>query len=709
MATKHWHAGTPRVDSAHPAGAEIVLDRCPGQRPRTIITTKLDWATESVKEPRHHASRRIVVDVRRLRVLTIVGPLTYLLLVATLSLLIPASLLGRPPELWLLSVLVVLAAGAVPFSLWVVATVERQQRTLAESAAVLDSVREHAIFMLDARGNILTWNPGAERVKGYTAAEIIGHHVSCFYLPEDIERDRPGRNLRMAAAEGRYEDQGWRVRKDGSRYWADVVSTAVRDGAGNLAGFAQVARDITERRDADEHVRALNDELERRVAELAHANEEIVRRNRQLDAVNTAIVSVSSALDLSEVLQNIVDAARGLVHSRYAALGVVDECGRIVQFITSGMTPEERETIGPLPQGHGLLGTLITDGIPLRIPDIAVDPRRHGFPPNHPPMMSLLGVPILFNGRPVGDLYLTDKDGDSGAVAEFSEGDQDLIMLLANHAAVAIENARLYGEVRVARDRLQAWSAELEDRVAERTREIAGYSKMLTTRVLQAQEEERKRIARELHDDTAQSLSTLLINLDLIAPEVPLGNTVFREGFERVREITQRTLDATRALSHDLRPTILDDFGLVAALHWFADEYTQTFGVPIDVHVAQANDSLTPEMELALFRIAQEALTNSGKYAEATHAYLALTIHDGRARLVVEDRGKGFEPSDRLGPTRQGGLGLYGMQERAELLGGTLEIESTPAHGTRITAIIPLAHAASADVTGRVLAHEGNA
>src|SRR5579875_2215282 len=350
--------------------------------------------------------------------------------------------------------------------------------------------------------------------------------------------------------------------------------------------------------------------------QLRAANAEVAEHNRQLAAVNAAMSSISSDLDLRHVLQNIADAARDLAQSRYAALGVADETGRIIEFITSGISDEQRAAIGALPQGHGLIGVLISQGTPLRIPNIAADPRSAGFPPNHPPMTSLLGVPILFQGRAIGDLYLTDKIGD----AEFGPEDEELLLLLAGHAAVAIENARLYEDARAARDRLQAWSLELEERVAERTREIERYSKELTTRVLQAQEEERKRIARELHDDTAQSLSSLMITLDLCEPLIGDDNQPLHTGLGRVRELTRRTLDGVRALSHDLRPTILDDFGLIAALHWFADEYTRTFGVPVEVHAEQPDHGLTPELELALFRIAQEALTNSGKYAEATRA-----------------------------------------------------------------------------------------
>jgi signal transduction histidine kinase len=172
---------------------------------------------------------------------------------------------------------------------------------------------------------------------------------------------------------------------------------------------------------------------------------------------------------------------------------------------------------------------------------------------------------------------------------------------------------------------------------------------------------------------------------------VPADDRLLQAGFERVRTLARRTLDETRALSHDLRPTILDDVGLVAALYWFADEYMRTFGVPVEVEAEQPpTERLSAEMELALFRIAQEALTNSGKYAEAGRARVALSFPDGVAKLVVEDDGKGFQMDQLTGPTRQGGLGLYGMKERAALLGGTLTIDTIPGEGTKVTVVAPI-------------------
>ncbi len=626
------------------------------------------------------------LDIRKLRALTVVVPVAFLLALEILSLSVLQPLFGSNSTLRVFVIFFVLIIAVIPFSFWVFAVIERQQQDVAQSAALLGSVKDYAIFMLDPQGRVMSWSTGAERVKGYRAEEILGKPLSTFYPSEDVDQGVPARILAETSRLGQYETEGWRVRKDGSRFWANIVSTAVHNEKGHLLGFTHIARDVTERKQAEEWIQSLNEQLENQVQNLAVANEEITRRVRELDAANTAITSISSALDLSSVLQNIADSARELVHSQYAALGVSDKQGRILQFITSGISEAQRAAIGPLPQGHGLLGALIKAVAPLRIPNIGDDPRRHGFPANHPPMSSLLGVPIVFQGQPAGDLYLTNKIG----AESFTQDDQDLLVLLANHAAVAIENARLYEETSKSRDRLQAWSEELEAKVAERTREIERYSKELTMRVLQAQEEERKRLARELHDDTAQSLSTLLINVDLLEPFLPADGAQLRGGLDRIRDLTKRTLDNVRALSHDLRPTILDDFGLVAALRWYVDEYEDTFGVQVDAEIESPPEPLTSDVELALFRIAQEALANSGKYAHAAGARLALTFPDTRAILTIADNGKGFDRQLLSGPTKHGGLGLYGMQERADLLGATLDIATVPGVGTRVTVTVPL-------------------
>lgn len=246
-------------------------------------------------------------------------------------------------------------------------------------------------------------------------------------------------------------------------------------------------------------------------------------------------------------------------------------------------------------------------------------------------------------------------------------------------------------EVRAARDRLQVWNAELEAKVAERTHDIERYSQELTRRVLQAQEAERKRIARELHDDTAQSLSSLLIGLDLVELRIPSLDPALQFEFNRVRDIAGRALDSIRGLAHGLRPTILDDFGLDAALEWIAVDHTRTFDVPVTVKAEEIPlERLGPDVELALFRIAQEALTNSGRHAEATSVHISLSSSPETVDLVVEDDGKGFDRVRTAGPSRGGGLGLHGIEERVQLIGAGLSVRSASGEGTQIAVSVPI-------------------
>jgi len=173
--------------------------------------------------------------------------------------------------------------------------------------------------------------------------------------------------------------------------------------------------------------------------------------DRALIAAYEAALAVASDLSLDGVLQRIVDLAREVVPARYAALGVADEQGRLTRFITSGLTPEERELIGPLPEGHGLLGELIREGKPLLVPDIKADPRSVGFPADHPPMRTLLGAPILLGDLPVGNLYLSERIDD----CPFDRDDLAAVQVLAAHAASAIDRAGLYGKLGESRARAE--------------------------------------------------------------------------------------------------------------------------------------------------------------------------------------------------------------------------------------------------------------
>ncbi len=211
----------------------------------------------------------------------------------------------------------------------------------------------------------------------------------------------------------------------------------------------------------------------------------------------------------------------------------------------------------------------------------------------------------------------------------------------------------------------------------------------LSEQVLAAQEDERKRISRELHDETAQSLTTLLVRLKIL--ERAKTANELRGQLHDLRELTVETLEAVRKLATELRPSALDDLGLVAALEGYAESYASRMPVKIDFAATgfDAVDRLPPQVELVLYRVAQEALTNAARHAEAQHVTIHLTRTERSVTATVVDDGRGFDV-DAVMRSRERGLGLFGMQERLALVQGQLTIESQRGQGTRVLATAPI-------------------
>lgn len=410
--------------------------------------------------------------------------------------------------------------------------------------------------------------------------------------------------------------------------------------------------------------------------ELAEALERERALRHRLEALNEASLAIARELSLPDLLQRITDIARELTGARYAALGVADDDRRLTDFITSGLTPEQRARIGHLPTGHGLLGLILRGDQPVRFPNIAEHPLSYGFPPEHPPMTTFLGAPIVLRGRNLGNLYLTDKQHEQ----MFTEEDEQLIVLLAAHAAIAIENARLYGQT----------SASLQQRVTELKAANAQLA-YLSSLAVGAQEEERRRLARELHDDTAQSLASLLIRLRVL--ERTEDPDELRRRLHEFRALIARALDDVRRMAMDLRPTLLDDLGLAPAVEAHARDMAERWNIHVRFHSSGIDQRLPTEVELVAYRIVQEALTNVVKHAGATEADISVERRGPALRIAVQDNGRGF-PVDETLASKDRGLGLFGMDERASLVGGTIEIASAPGLGTTVTAIIPVAKAA---------------
>jgi signal transduction histidine kinase len=525
-------------------------------------------------------------------------------------------------------------------------------------------------------------------------------------------------------------------------------------------------------------------------------------------------IALTSELSLDALLQRLVEIAAELTRARYAALGVLDRSGTYLErFITTGLDDDERARIGDLPQGRGILGVLIRDAKPLRLHDLHDDARSVGFPPNHPPMNTFLGVPVALRGVAYGNLYLTEKAGGE----DFSDLDEEAVTLLAGQAAVAIENARLY-------EAATRWSAQLESLnevadalivefdlarllqlVADRLQglihasavyihlpfgegarveavsgddrtnlgmEVPRNSKTVAVlrrrrservdsviddpeidqasarrlgmrtalyvplllddeaigvltardkvgpdprftdedvrvaevfaqrasvaversrlvardslqRVVTAQEAERRRLARELHDETGQALTSILLGLRTVQ-EAP-DDSARAAAVADVRELVRSTLQDVRQLAVELRPSALDDFGLVPALERLSHTFAESTGISVDFHSA-VDDRLPPDVETALYRIVQEALTNVVKHARASRVSVVVARKPTSVTAMVEDDGVGGEAAS----TRDGGLGLVGMRERVALLGGRLTLEMRPDEGTTVLAEVPL-------------------
>ena len=210
----------------------------------------------------------------------------------------------------------------------------------------------------------------------------------------------------------------------------------------------------------------------------------------------------------------------------------------------------------------------------------------------------------------------------------------------------------------------------------------------LSAQVLGAQEEERKRIARELHDETSQALATLDLNLEHI--QSALDDAAACERVAASRQLLQHTIDGLRKLVYELRPTMLDDLGLIPAIRWYARTRLGTEGILAYVEPTVCTDRFMPTLETALFRIAQEGINNIAQHAAAHQAWIRLNCHNGQVTLTVEDDGRGFDVDQMIRPGgEQGHLGLFGIQERVLLLGGSFSVDSAQGHGTRLIVTVP--------------------
>ncbi|MEU0398194.1 GAF domain-containing sensor histidine kinase [Streptomyces sp. NPDC006208] len=376
------------------------------------------------------------------------------------------------------------------------------------------------------------------------------------------------------------------------------------------------------------------------------------RPSSGLAAVSTALLAMSRHLEVRDVLKTIVASARELLDAEYAALGVPDDHGGFAQFVVDGVSDAQWKAIGPLPRQHGILASMLHDARPERLADVREDPRFEGWPTAHPEMSDFLGLPIKDGDEIIGALFLANKrcprpEGGCG----FTEDDEDLLGILAQHAAIALTNARLY----------------------ERSRELTIA-------------EERSRLAHELHDAVSQKLFSLRLTAQAAAALVDRDPGRAKGELQQVATLAAEAADELRAAVVELRPAALDEDGLVDTLRTQIQvlDRAHTAKVTFDSRAIRA---LPATQEEALLRVAQEALHNALRHSEADQVDVVLVRRGQGAVLSVTDNGRGFEPKTVRRAGRH--LGLVSMRDRASGVGGTLSVESAPGKGTTIEMEVP--------------------
>ena len=432
------------------------------------------------------------------------------------------------------------------------------------------------------------------------------------------------------------------------------VPVGSRDEIADLAeAFNLMADGIQER-----------DRLEQSVKE--HAQEMQAQAER-LSALNALAATVSQSLDLKEVLNIALDKVLELMRSRAGWIVLRSEQHQGLDLITSRGLPESvARQHGHCPWDRCMCTAVLALGRPeiFRMSSDCACPATSYF--REAGLAFRACVPLVSKDRILGVMSLVGDESSTGE--PLSEGTLELLTAVGRQIGIAIENATLYEELR--------------------RKEVI--RRQLLKRVISVQEEERRRIARELHDQTGQPLTSLLLTLKIL--EEANSPSQVRAFIGDLRDTASHILEQVHDLALELRPSVLDDLGLLAALRHYVREYQDRYRLPADLQIMGLDQKrLTPEVETALYRIAQEALTNAAKHADAEGVSVVLENRGQSVILVVEDDGKGFDVAALMGSyPNQKNLGLHGMRERASLVGGTLTVESSEGAGTAIFVEIPL-------------------
>ncbi|TMH23121.1 MAG: PAS domain S-box protein, partial [Betaproteobacteria bacterium] len=600
---------------------------------------------------------------------------------------------------------------------------EGEQRT----RLIIDAIKDCAIYMLDPGGRVASWNRGAEAINGYAPEEIIGRHFSVLYPPD--RQQPPESELAVAARQGWFEEECWHLRKDGTRYCGDDIISAIRDEDGAMRGFSVITRDATPRI-------ALREQTERSrdfyFALFSGFPNLVWRSDAQgsCDYLNQAWLDYTGRSREAELGSGWVEGMHPDDRARWRAT---------FDRAYGEMQPFEIEF--RLRRANGEYGSMICVGRPYhdmqgqfagylcscydnttrRAMEIALresEARYEGMTANVPGMVfqllrddagrisfsyvsqgceALTGLPeaqvradaeSFFRLVPAPERTHLSATLDASA-AQFTTWNWAGRLLPPHGASEKWINIRARprgldsGEILwdgLVFDDTQGRLAQLE---VERSREeLRALSRHLQT----IREEEKARIAREVHDELGSTLTALKMDLDWLGEHLESAPGPIAQKRATMGKLVEAAVAATRRIVTDLRPSILDDLGLAAALRWQATEFAKHTGARVDVDAPETGLHIDRDIALALFRIFQETLTNVARHARATEVAVKLSSNDDALILRIRDNGVGLSEDDLRKPTS---LGIRGMRERARQLGGDISVSAEPGSGTTVIISIP--------------------
>ena len=537
-------------------------------------------------------------------------------------------------------------------------------------AAIVDS-SDDAIVSKNLDGIITSWNKSAERMFGYSAKEAIGQHISLI-IPQDRRTEEIDILARLRKGERVDHFDTVRRRKDGGLLNVSLTISPVRDASGKVVGASKVARDISDRKLSE---KVLADSVRQQKA-LFHLADKLHRAGSQDDVYSASMDAICEALQCDRASILLYD-EKGVM--RFVAWRGLSEEYRIAVEGHSPWKPDEEnpqlvciQDIRNADIDDSLKNTVKAEGI-----------------------VSLAFIPIVSEGKLIGKFMVYFPTPHV-----FKDNDLELSIVISRQLAFAIERKRADEALRQSEERFRTLSETLDAEVRIRTKELelrnsdvseqSERLRELSWRLMRAQDEERRHIARELHDSAGQTLAVLGMNLAQLVQKAGRRAPTLASDVETIQETVQQLHREIRTASYLLHPPLLDESGLASALSWYVEGLVERSGLNINLCIAEDFGRLPGDMELLVFRLVQEALTNIHRHSGSKNAFIRVAREVETVVVEVQDTGKGMSAEKLAEIQSQGsGVGIRGMRERLRQFQGNIKIDSGPS-GTRLLVTIPI-------------------